>query len=83
MQNKEDLIEYKELLQKLKTYKLYRNISAAFTILSTISFIHCARSQELKQLAISALIVIIGINATTYNNKEANYTKMKILKMKE
>ena len=83
MQNKEDLIEYKELLQKLKTYKLYRNISAAFTILSTISFVHYARSQELKQLALSALILVICLNSTAHNNKEINYTKKRILEMKE
>ena len=76
--NKEQLLEYKQLLQELQNYKTYRNISAALTILSTFSFVYFARNQELKQLAISALISIICLNFTAHNNKEIYYTKKKL-----
>lgn len=81
--SKQQLVEYKELLEEIKTTKIYRNINISYTTLSTIFFIYFSRQSQIKPSVICALITVLGLNFIASNNREIEDTNKKILKMKE
>ena len=81
--NKEDLKNYKNLLQELKKEKITLGINISYTTLSTILFMYFSRNQELKQMAISALISVVGINMTSACIKDTDEVTKKILDLKK
>lgn len=81
--SKQQLVEYKELLEEIKTTKIYRNINISYTALSTIFFIYFSRQSQIKPSVICALITVVGFNLISSNNRDIEDTNKKILKMKE
>lgn len=81
--SKEQLKQYKELLEEIKITKIYRNINISYSTLSTIFFIYFSRQSQIKPSVICALITVVGLNFIASNNKEIDSANKKILKMKE
>lgn len=81
--SKQQLTEYKELLEEIKITKIYRNINISYSTLSTIFFIYFSRQSQIKPSVICALITVLGFNFIASNNKEIDNANKKILKMKE
>ncbi len=80
---KEELQKYKELLSELKRKKITLGINISYTTLSLLSFIYFGQSMELKKMALSALIAVMGLNFIPCNTEELNDTKRKILEIEE
>ena len=76
--DKEELLEYKKLLEELKKEKILRNINITYTSLSFISFIVLSNIEKYEYSALSALITILGLNFISSKTKDITMTENKI-----
>ena len=80
---KEELIKYNELLKELKKHRITLGINVSYTTLSLIGFMYFGQNPDIKKMALSALIGIIGLNFIPYNTQDILDTKRRILNITE
>lgn len=78
--NKDELLQYKQLLKEIKTEKILRNFEISYSTLSFISFAILSNMQKYKYGAISALITILGINLLSARMKDIEYMEKELKK---